>query len=276
MDFDTRQILLTIQIQDAWDEDVKALHRQNAERVRRGLLYEFGEFNSELKANNFIDIDTKPFSVLAYHNSFFDQIRSAFVIGAYYPALVGACTLAERILNHLIIDLRPFYPASAEYKRVYRKSSFDDWRLPISVLTAWNVLLPEAATEFEALMPLRHRSIHFNAETYLNLRDDALAAILHVRKIIDQQFSSHALRPWFIKGTTGHVFIRKDFEEHPFIKTYFIPRCPFVGPLFGLGHGPNGWEVYDYPDYGVGDWTDQEFAAEYNQRDPAKVAAKGA
>ena len=250
---------------------MKAQHRANREAVRRGLIAEFGEIAADAKAENFISIGTKPFSVLSYHNNFFHQIRNAFVVGAYYPALVGACALGERILNHLILDLRPYFTATPEYRKVHRKQSFDDWRLPIDTLEAWRILLPVAAREFRALMPLRHRSIHFNVETYGRLRDDALAAILHMRAIIEQQFGSHGLRPWFIKGTHGHAFIRKDFEEHPFVRTYFIPRCPFVGPLFAMSHGPDGWRAHDRSDYGEGAWTDEEFAAAYNNRDPAQI-----
>lgn len=56
---------------------------------------------------------------------------------ADYPALVGACALGERILNHLILDLRGAYAHTPEYKRVHRKDSFDDWRVPIDTLAAW-------------------------------------------------------------------------------------------------------------------------------------------
>jgi len=132
-------------------------------------------------------------------------------------------------------------------------------------------LLPAAAAEFRALMPLRHRSIHFNVSTYSTLRDDALAAILHMRAIIEQQFGSHALRPWFIEGTLGHVFIRKSYETNPFIQTYFLPRCPFVGPLFSMRHGASGWEFFALSDYGEGEWSDEEFATGYNERDPHAV-----
>ena len=126
---------------------------------------------------------------VAGHNALFHQVRQAFVIGAYYPALVGACALGERILNHLMLDMRGHFTATPEYKKVYRKDSFDDWRLPIDTLEAWGILLPDAVIEYRALMDLRHRSIHFNRETTNALRDDALAAIIHMRTIIEQQFA---------------------------------------------------------------------------------------
>lgn len=270
-DFDTRALLLKEEIQEQWEEQVKELHKENRKRLRAGLAFEFGEAVLDQKIQNFMDIDTKPFSVIAYHNGFFHQIRQAFVIGSYYPALVGACTLAERVLNHLIIDLREHYRGTPEYQRVYRKNSFDDWRLPIETLEAWGVLLPEALAEFLLLMPLRHRSVHFNPETYRNLRDDALGAVLHVRKIIESQFGTWGLKPWLIPGTLGHAFIKKECEGHPFIQTYFVPNCPFVGPLFAMKPGPQGCSFYDRENYGSGHWTDDEFAEAYNNRDPENV-----
>lgn len=273
MDFDSRAMDLE-PIPDHWEEEVKGAHRANQEKTKRSLIREFGEHAIDTKLENFLAMRTKPMSVLSYHNEFFEQVRSAFVMRQYYPALVGACALGERILNHLILDMRPYFTATPEYRRVYRKNSFDDWDVPIDTLEAWEILLPEAVAEFRALKSLRHRSIHFNVSTYQTLRDDALAAILHMRTIIEQQFGSFAVRPWFIPGTLGHAFIRKAFETHPFVKTYFIPRCPFVGPLFGMGHGQSDWEVYDVPDYGDGSCTDEEFATLYNERDPEKVVTE--
>ena len=80
------------------------------------------------------------------------------------------------------------------------------------------------------------------------------------------------MRPWFISGTKGHVFVKKEWETHPFILTYFVPNCPFVGPLFGMAHDQTGaWNIYDKADYGEGEWTDEEFAREYDERDPELV-----
>ena len=39
-----------------------------------------------------------------------------------------------------------------------------------------------------------------------------------------------------------------------------------------MGAGQNGaWNIYDKADYGDGEWTDQEFAREYDERDPELV-----
>jgi hypothetical protein len=271
MDFDTRAIILEQEIGEHSSDEVKSQHLQNRESVRTRLIAEFGELAADAKLENFVAIGTKPFSVLAFHNALFHQVRQAYVVGAYYPALVGACALGERMLNHMVIDLRKHFVGTPEYKRVIRKQSFADWGFAIDVLESWNVLLPEAVTQFRSLMIIRHRSIHFNTSTYQTLKQDALSAILHLRTIIEQQFGSFAVRPWFIPGTVGHVFIRKDYEENPFVRTYFLPNCPFVGPLFAMRPGPSGWTFYDLLDYGRESLTDDEFAYAYNHRDPASV-----
>ena len=174
-------------------------------------------------------------------------------------------------MNHLVLDLRGFYKHTPEYKRVHRKASFDNWQLPVDTLEAWGVLLPKAAAEFRALMALRHRSIHFNVGTYATLREDALAAIHHMREIIDQQFTTFGDRPWFIMGTRGHVFIKRKWEENPFIRTCYLPTCPFVGPHFAISFD-HGLMFHDHADYGDGDWTDEEFAAAFEARSPEHLA----
>ena len=273
MDFDTRSLVFE-ESGEAWVEEARCLHLENREQVEAGLAREFGVDHLDKKIANFVDIKSKPFSILAYHNHFFEQTRRSFVIGSYYPALVGACALGERILNHLILDLRDFYKHKPEYKLVYRKQSFDDWDLPIDTLKSWDVLLPKAATEFRALKTLRHRSIHFSVDTYSTLREDALASILHMREIIDQQFTAFGLRPWFIEGTKGQIFIRREWEENPFIKTYYLPTCPFVGPYFSISFD-NGLTFHDHPDYGDGNWTDEEFASVFQARSPGQLAPTG-
>lgn len=148
MDFDSRAMMLTEEIREDWEPTVKELHRQNRRQIQESLIHAYGASNYESKRQNFIDLGTKPFSVMAFHNAFFEQIRLAFVMGAYYPALTGACALGERILNHLILNLRDDFRATPEYKQVYRNDSFDQWDIPINALTSWGVLLPEAADSF--------------------------------------------------------------------------------------------------------------------------------
>ena len=169
-DFDSRANLLNWKIEDFWDENLKKLHRESKKAVREGLIEQFGAASHEIKERNFIDFGAVPMSVLAYHNRFFRQIQNAFVVGGYYPALTGACSLGERILNHLVLALRNSYKATPEYKRVWNKESFDDWTLPIDTLRAWGVFRPEVVDVFMKFRQIRNNAIHFRAETDLEDR----------------------------------------------------------------------------------------------------------
>jgi hypothetical protein len=117
-DFDSRVHLLTQEIQETWDEQVKKLHVQNKEQIEKELTNSYGDMDREIKVKNFLDLGDKPFSILAFHNRFFEQIRTSFIMGSYYPALTATCTLGERILNYLILILRDDYKHTSDSHKV--------------------------------------------------------------------------------------------------------------------------------------------------------------
>lgn len=271
-DFDTRANMLSIGIQENWEKGIKEQWEKNKNEISRGLEIEFGSKDAGQKRQNFIDIGEKPISIVSFHNAFFSHVRDSFTIGAYYPALTGACAMGERILNHLVIDLRDFHRSTKQYKEVHGKSSFQNWGTAIDVLLEWDVISGELSKEFKSLEDLRHRSIHFNVETYESVREDALRAIEHLRKIITGQFGCFGTQRWFIPGTKGATFIKKAYEEHPFIQTYFMPQCPFVGILHGVEFKAQGQvEFRDKNDYGSGSLSDEEFRDAFNERDTNQV-----
>jgi hypothetical protein len=229
-DFDSRVQVLTLPIRDEWAEQAKDQHRRSKAQVEKGLIGEFGELASDAKRQNFIDLGPKPFSVMAFHNQFLEQIRSAFVVGAYYPSLTAACALGERILNHLVLTLREDYRATPQYKRVYDKDTFDNWDMAIDTLVAWDVLLPSAAAELRRLRDHRTAAIHFRPELDEDARPLALAAIQSLSIVIGTQFSAFGREPWFITGVPGEVYLRKDWEEAPFVRKVYVPNCVLVGP----------------------------------------------
>ena len=150
-DFDTRATILSREIEEAWEPQVKEIWAENKIRVREGLLAEYGPWDGFRKIDDFTEMGSAPVSVIAFHNNFFRQVRSAFVIGAYYPALTGACALGERILNQLVLQLREDLRGSPEYKKVYNRDSFDNWDLAIDTLENWQVVLPEVVVNFRKL-----------------------------------------------------------------------------------------------------------------------------
>lgn len=261
--------------EEHWEEHVKNQHRINRANLVERLKLEYGERHIEMVIKNKIDLGPKSMSVLSYHNMLHEQARRSFVTGAYYPALVGACALGERILNHLVLDLRDSFKASPHYKKVYRKDSFDYWPLAVTVLADWKVLVNGVEAHFLALSELRNRSIHFNPDTYQSLRDDALSALQRLDKIIAKQFGYFGGQPWFIENTPGAQFIKRSYETDPFVRTYIIPRSGFVGPLYGMEWTPEGgWQHLDYSDYGDEELSDEEFATRLRERDPKKVVSR--
>lgn len=265
-DFDTRARILSETSGDGWDANARGLWEGNRRRIIEGLAAEFGAINCHQKVENFTALGVLPFSLIAFHNAFFRQARSAFVIGAYYPALTAVCALGERVLNHLILLLREDYKGSAEYKKVYRKDSFDDWDTAIDTLVAWEVLLPKAAEAFRALRDDRHRALHFDPTTDTNDRALALDAIAKFNGIVTEQFSAFGTQPWYIPGTKGAIFVKKEYQDVPFVKRVVVPNCGLVGykHLLDLKHG--GWLVQDANDYEAKDISDEEFKELFNNR----------
>jgi len=257
-----------------WDEKAKELHLHNREIAIERFKAEYGGRHIESVLQNIRALGSKSFSIVSYHNLMHEQARRAFVAGYYFPALVAACALGERILNHLVLDLRDSYKASGHYKKVYRSESFDDWPFAVGVLTDWNVLLPGVGDEFLTLASLRNRSIHFNPETYATMRDDALAALKTLGRIIATQFGAFGPQPWFIENTPGAQFIKRDWEDLSFVRRYLVPASGFVGIHYGMDFSTGYWRHIDYDDYGPEPLDDAAFAAAYRTRDHAQVLTK--
>jgi hypothetical protein len=258
--FDSTPALMQDEIQVDWSEEVKQLHQERREQLMRDFVATYGARQQEKKLQDFIDFGVLPFSILAFHNRFLPQIRTSFVMGAYYPALTSACTLAERILNYLVIGLRDDYLGTPEYKKVHKKASFNDWKLPIDILEAWNILLPSVVTNFRRLHKIRNQNaIHFDPHVEYKDREFALEAIGLLKEIIRNQFSGFGPQPWFIKDIRGEVFIKKSAEEIPFIKRIYLPNCVSVGPYYEIRFDEKlNMSIHDheYPDEVI---TDEEF-----------------
>ncbi len=259
-DFDTRVRTLVDPIKEEWEEKVKELHLQNRQKTEQSLIEAYGVLNKDMKKEDFIAIDSKPFSILAFHNRFFEQIRTSFIMGAYYPALTGACALGERILNHLMLNLRDDFKNSPEYKKIYRKKSFDDWDVPISILASWGILLPKVIEEFHQLEEIRNKSIHFRPETDHNDRALSLEAIHCLREIIENQFSAFGTQPWFITNIPGEIYLKKDWESNPFIKRVYLPNCRLVGYKHYIESLVPKMVVNDNFEYEDKEVSDDEFA----------------
>jgi hypothetical protein len=260
-DFDSRATTLKTIPSPSWEPQVREMWERNSEQIRRSLAREFGDFGKETKIQNFSDLGAKPFSIVAFHNAFADQVRNAFVIGAYYPALVGACALGERILNHLIRVLRDDFAHTPEYRKVARKESFDHWPTAIDTLSSWGVLMPDVIDGFRKLIGVRNRAIHFNPETETNDRVLALEAIRLLDAIINGQFVVMGTQPWFIPGSRGESYICREWEKDPFVKALYVPNSLYVGPAHQVEQVVPEFVIRDRGDYVDREVTDAEFVS---------------
>ena len=261
LDFDYRVNLLSIDVQDSWAPEIRTRHIRNRNNTINGLRNQFGDQNHELKLQNFIELGPKPTSVLAFHNLFFEHVRVAFVMGAYYPALTGICALGERVLNHLVITFREDYQATKEYKLVASKQSFDNWDRAIDVLSSWGCLRPETAQAFSKLKKQRNAAIHFRPETDKNHRQLALSAIQAFQQIIECQFAAWARLPWTIDNTPGETYIKKSWESDTFVRKIFLPNCKHVSYKHTVESILPQWEIDDSNcPAEIVDVSDEEFA----------------
>lgn len=265
-DLDGRAHLLQ-SIQDQWDDDVKAQHRATQARIIAGLKLEYGEAHFDQKLRNFVDLGAKPFSIVAFHNRFFDQARNAFVHCQYYPALTGVCALGERVLNHLVLRLRERFRGSRTYKSIYRKDSFDNWVPAIDALSEWEVLTERAQANFRRLAEQRNAALHFNPEVDHNDRSLALESLRTFAELIDAQFAAFATLPWILPAP-GEAYIRKDWERKPFVELVYVPNCARVGYRHVVTH-VMPWRIEDPGPYADGEISDEEFL---RLRQEAKLA----
>ncbi len=230
-----------------------------SDSTEQSIAAEFGTSNYEAKRKNFASIGALPFTIISFHTHFLVQARNAFVIGAYYPALTGACSLGERILNHLVLALRDDYSAHPATKRVERVASVSNWKAAIDALTGWEILLPDVRDAFLRLSKIRNRSVHFTQSTDSNSREQALEALHLITTIVAKQFSAFGPEPWFIEGAVGESYIKRDWETNPFIRKVYLPCCKLVGPLHEIQDMGPPTLIVDAPEYPDIDLTDKQF-----------------
>lgn len=181
-------------------------------------------------------------------------MRSAFISGSYYAALLGACGLGERILNQLVLTLREDYSSHPATKHVAGKNSLDDWQKCVRTLREWGVLNEETAREYLRLMRMRHAAVHYRSELDNgDARDAALAAVVLLCELVQRIFSPHGQDENYFTGPIGRSYVRRDAEATPFVKHFILPACVLVSPVYRFvasASEPGGFAVYDDPEYG--------------------------
>lgn len=257
LSFDTRSETLRQTPTEQWSDEAKAAHEERVERLRQQISHEFGGLNLDMKVRNFADIGQLPWSIRAHHNEFLAQARDAFVMGQYYPALTAACALGERMLNHMIIDLKGHYDTQEPELRTGQP--IQNWQRMIHILDRWGALAPTATQAFRRLYGLRNRSIHFNRDTVERQRSDAQRALQLVKTIVNAQFASFGRDcPW-IDFDGFRFFVKKEFESHPFVLAYYSRACPRLGPKYHYNLVGHLWLATDLNDYPPTEIDDEEY-----------------
>lgn len=258
--FDTRAHLLTTEVSTDWEPDIRAQWLNNINNLRMALIHEFGNGGHERKIADFATMGSAPWTIIDEHNVFLKQIRDSFSFGTYYPALVGACALGERVLNELVIRLRDDYATHPSTKNIENHKTITDWFLCIKTLFEWGAIDDPTAEKFNNLRKLRNKSVHYGKHlSGSDARNDALEAIELIQHCIEALFSPFGGPPRFIANTPGRAFIALDMESDPLVKRFLLPNCVLVSPNFTLSQpsDPQGNFAFDVFD---DDCYQEEFA----------------
>ena len=274
--FDTRNVVLDLEIEEEWDAEIKSMWEEIKAQVHVDLLAEFGPSNAEAKLDNYRAMGPAPWSVVFKHTALLRQVRSSFAHGDFYPALVGACALGERLLHELILALRDhFVNHAATTRRIRAGKPGNEWGTLITVLQGWGILDEQVAATYRELERRRHAAVHFDPELKATGRDAALVALLALQQIVENVFEPHGGPPRYIANTGGTSYISLAAEQEPLIQRIFLPNCALVSPAHRLEADesvPGEWRVYDDPNYPGDQITDQQFAERLGEGSNGNVA----
>jgi hypothetical protein len=106
---------------------------------------------------------------------------------------------------------------------------------------------------FRELKDIRNRSIHF--QNLADVEGRAINALKAVMKATDSLFG---LR-WDVLFIEGHLFIKKEKENDPLIREFYIPSSHSVGYRYRIEDRNGQATIVDDNAYENRDVTDEEF-----------------
>jgi hypothetical protein len=183
-----------------------------------------------------------------------EEVMQADIQGLHYPALTGACCLAERVMNRLLFGLKEHYKRSAHYKRIHDKSRVQNWAQLRKILRDWRVIDSEQAGVIKKLHSLRTDAVHYVKD--YDYEEAAAEAIRLVLQLIDSLFFAFDRKDIFwVFRIPGEIWVREDKQDAPFVKEFVLPLCHKAGATMLY------FEAEGYKEDGalVGPMTEDEF-----------------
>ena len=269
--FDSRALYLD-EIKESWDDDTKESHRQNQYQIIQGIISEYGSVGFREKVERFKEIGQVPFS-FSEANCKLNQIRDAFVVGAYYPALTAACLYAEFLMNTVLLEIRNDYKHTASFKKVSRQKHFQNWNLMIETLNEWDVFSDRESELLQRLLSLRVRAAHFDQEMLRDPKPYAIEAFQILREFMVQQFGILNGREWWIPAA-GMAVVRKCYEENPFVQKFILPSSRSVGPLHRVEFVNHQQVLRDADNYIDSEVSDEEWIDLYEKGKNPEFASR--
>jgi hypothetical protein len=202
---------------------------EQLEREVQHYKAEWGEFDFNSKLERFKKLDLAFIGIPEEYYDLLMSVVSSYCCGYFYPAMTGAGSLGERILNRLIIKTREHFKSSRHYKKVWNKQSFEQWDFPVNVLTEWSIISDEVAKSFLELKTYRNDSIHYN-DGY-NFEKNSFSAIKAVANIVNGQFNYINRKDLFcVFNIPGEIWLKSAVKSDPFVIEFVLPHCAQLTP----------------------------------------------
>jgi len=186
-----------------------------------------GHENFQEKFDRWRKIDYPPLGLIDEYPEKIAQIINTYSAGYFYPAVISACCLAERILNRLVLKTRDHFKNYPHYKNIYRKESFDDWGKMINIISDWRLIPERAIYLMRELMPIRHQSIHYTKAFDFgaiapDLINKLIAAITEIFGVLNRKDI------YLVFDVPGEIWVRLEAQKHPFVKEFVLPHCYYA------------------------------------------------
>jgi hypothetical protein len=196
----------------------------------------------------------------------FEEVVQSYVQGLFYPAMTGACCIAEHLMNRLVLALKEYHTGSPHYRKVYRKQQkLQDWKLLIRILADWGVFEDTQRAWAEELRGLRNDCVHYMPG--YDFETGSHRALELATQLVDSLFSVYERKDIFrVFEIPGEIWVRHDVEELPFVREFVLPSCSRMAAV----HRIMDDDSYSEDGAPVGELTEQEFidTRKRYQKDP--------